>query len=72
MGLAVALWKSHRVEDALKNYVLAATAERRWTNPVLVRAFYSPQVAQTVAELQAEQSKRLEARGSKGLAKPAP
>ena len=46
MGLAVALWKSHRVEDALKNYVLAATAEPRWTNPVLVRAFYSPQVAQ--------------------------
>ena len=70
MGLAVALWRSHRVEDALKNYVLAATAEPRWTNPVLVRAFYSPQVAQTVAEMQAEQRKRLEARRSNGLAKP--
>jgi predicted Zn-dependent protease len=70
MGLAIALWRSHRVEEALKNYELAANAEPRWTNPPLVRAFYSPQVAQSVAELQAEQTKRLEARKRQGLAKP--
>ena len=70
MGLAVALWRSHRVEDALKNYVSAANAEPRWTNPVLVRAFYSPQVAQTIAELQAEQTKRLEARKGGGMTTP--
>jgi len=70
MGLAVALWRSHRVEDALENYVSAANAEPRWTNPVLVRAFYSPQVSQSVAEMQAEETKRLEARKSKRLATP--
>jgi predicted Zn-dependent protease len=70
MGLAIALWRAHQVDEALKNYEPAANAEPRWTNPLLVRAFYSPQVAQSVAELQAEQTKRLEARKRKGLAKP--
>ena len=70
MGLAIALWRSHRVEDAMKNYGPAADAEPRWTNPLLVRAFYSPQVAQSVAEMQTEQAKRLEARKRKGSAKP--
>ena len=67
MGLAIALWRSHRVDEALKNYASAANAEPRWTNPLLVRAFYSPQVAQSVAEMQAEQasaSKRESALGS--------
>jgi predicted Zn-dependent protease len=68
MGLAVARWKSHRVDDALKNYASAAKAEPRWTNPVLVRAFYSPQVFQSVTEMQAEETNRLEARNSKRLA----
>jgi predicted Zn-dependent protease len=70
MGLAIALWRLHRVEEALKNYEPAANAEPRWTNPLLVRAFYSPLVAQSLAELQAEQTKRLEARKRQGLAKP--
>jgi len=70
MGRAIALWRLHRVEEALKNYESAANFEPRWTNPLLVRAFYSPQVAQSVAELQAEQSNRLEARKRKGLPTP--
>ena len=70
MGLAIAQWKLHRVDEALKNYASAAKVEPRWTNPVLVRAFYSPQVFQSVAEMQAEQTKRLEARNGKRLAPP--
>ncbi|MDR3675251.1 MAG: M48 family metalloprotease [Acidobacteriota bacterium] len=69
MGLAIALWRSHRVDEAMKNYELASNAEPRWTNPLQVQTFFSRQVAQNVAEMQAEQAKRLEAQKRKGLAK---
>jgi predicted Zn-dependent protease len=62
MGQAIALWRTHKVEEALKNFAQATNGEPRWTNPVLVRAFYSSAVAQSVAEMQAEQAKRLEAK----------
>lgn len=69
MGLAIALWRSHRVEDALKNYEPAITAEPRWTDPSLVRSFYSPTVSQSVAEMQAEHAKRLEAKKRRSSAR---
>jgi len=53
----------------VKNYAAAVGAEPRWTDARLVRAFYSPQVAQSVAELQSEQAKRLEAQKRNGPAK---
>ena len=62
MGLAVALWKSHRTDDAMKKFDLAVSAERRWGSPILVGAFYSPVVAQSVAEMRAEHARRLEAK----------
>ncbi len=62
MGLAVALWKSPRTEDAMKDYDATVIAEPRWLNQRSVRAFYSPRVAQTIAEMQAEHEKRLEAK----------
>ena len=58
MGLALALWRSHNVEEALKNYEAASQVEPRWTNPLLVQAFYSVHVAQSVIEIQVEQKKR--------------
>lgn len=61
MGLAVALWRSHRADDALKNYEPAAAAEPRWTNSALVRAFFAPAIAQSVTEMQAERARRIEA-----------
>ena len=70
MGLAIAQWRKHQADEALKNYKPAAEAEPRWTNPKLVRTFYSPQVAETVAELQSEQARRLEAQKRKAPAKP--
>ena len=62
MGLAIALWRSHQIDEALKAHATAAYAEPRWTNPLLVRTFYSPQVAQSVADMEAESARRLEAR----------
>lgn len=62
MGLAITQWRSRHVEDALSNYAPAVNVEPRWTNPSLVRAFYSAQSSQNVSEMQAEQARRLEAR----------
>ncbi len=66
MGRAVAQWRSHQADDALKNSEAAATADPRWTNASLVRAFYSPAVAQSVIEMQTERAKRIEARKRRG------
>ena len=62
MGLAIALWKMHSNDEALKDYEAATQAEPRWLDLRLVRTFYSPLVAQNVAELQAEYKKRVEAK----------
>jgi predicted Zn-dependent protease len=62
MGMAVALWRSNEVEVALRDYDSAVQAEPRWLDERMVRAFYPPRVAQSVAEMQAEHTKRLEAK----------
>ncbi len=62
MGLAIALWRARKTDDALKQFEPAVNAEPRWTNSNLVRAFYSPGVAQTVDEMKSEQARRLQAR----------
>jgi len=61
MGRAVARWYSHRTDDALKDFESASHAEPRWGNDRMVRAFYSPRVARSVAEMHAEQDRRLQA-----------
>jgi hypothetical protein len=45
----------------MKNYGDVIAAEPRWTNPTLVKDYYSPGVAQTVAEMNSENAKRVEA-----------
>jgi predicted Zn-dependent protease len=68
MGLAIALWRTHHADEALKNYEPAATADSRWANAALVGAFYSPAVSEAVGELEAERLKRPEARKKQGRA----
>jgi beta-barrel assembly-enhancing protease len=61
MGQAIVLWRKHDADKAMKNYEAAIIAEPRWTNPILVKAYYSPGVAETVAEMNSENAKRVEA-----------
>ncbi len=61
MGQAIILWRKHDAEKAMKNYEVAIVAEPRWTNPILVKAFYSPGVAESVEEMNSEHAKRVEA-----------
>ncbi len=70
MGLAISLWRSHRNDEAMKKFEAAVTVEPRWTNPALVRAFYSPLVAQSVSDMQAEEARRVEARTRGKSARP--
>ena len=62
MGAAIALWKTHQADDAITAYQAAIQSDPRWLDARLVRTFYSPLVAQTVVELQVEQTKRIEAK----------
>lgn len=62
MGAAIALWKTHQVDEGISAYQAAVQSDPRWLDARLVRTFYSTLVAQTVAELQVEQTKRIEAK----------
>jgi beta-barrel assembly-enhancing protease len=59
MGRAVARWQAHQAEDALRDFASAINTEPQWLNPKLVQAFYSPLVANSVVEIEAEREKRL-------------
>ena len=58
MGRAVANWQAHHTQDALNEFNAAAKELPEWRNPRWVQAFYSASVAQSVAEIGAESSKR--------------
>jgi predicted Zn-dependent protease len=66
MGQAIVLWRRHETDKAMKNYGTLIASEPRWTNPKLAAAFYSPGVAQSVSEMNAEHAKRVEAEKRKG------
>ncbi len=68
MGQAIALWRSGKADDALKNYELGSDAEPRWAVLKQVETFYSPGVAQSVAQMQAEHARRLELKKRNGQA----
>jgi hypothetical protein len=59
MGRAVARWQAHQADDALLDFASAVNTEPQWLIPRLVMAFYSPRVANSVAEMRAEREKRL-------------
>ncbi len=68
MGQAIALWRSGKADDALKNYELGSDAEPRWAVLKQVETFYSSGVAQSVAQMQAEHARRLELKKRNGQA----
>ena len=57
MARAVAFWLSAQKDSALRDYALAVEDQPEWKNPPWVRALYSPLVAQTVQQVQAEQER---------------
>lgn len=65
MGRAVARWRAHQTEEALRDFASAADAEPYWLNLRWVNALYSPAVAHCVSEMRTEQQTRLAAKGSR-------
>ena len=62
MAQAVAYWQAKQPAQAMGSFEIAAVGQPEWTNPRWVKALYSPLVAQSVQEMQAEQERRRQAR----------
>jgi predicted Zn-dependent protease len=58
MARAVAFWLSAQKDAAIGEFATAVTAQPEWKNPRWVEALYSPLVADTVQQMQAEQERR--------------
>jgi predicted Zn-dependent protease len=58
MGRAVALWKTQRGDDAVKVFDAAVKSAPEWRNARWVQALYSPSVAQSIAQIDAESARR--------------
>jgi beta-barrel assembly-enhancing protease len=62
MAQAVAYWQAKEQTAAMSNLETAAAGQPEWGNPRWVKALYSPLVAQSVQEMQAERERRQKAR----------
>ena len=62
MADAVALWQAKRQDDALGRFRAALARQPEWNDPRWVKALYSPLVAESVAQMQAEEERRAHAR----------
>jgi hypothetical protein len=58
IGLAVAYWQSHLVDNAKTEFSTGAFSQPEWLNPKWVGALYSPGVAKTIEELKAARAAR--------------
>lgn len=57
---AVAHWQAQQQDQALQEFEGGASAQPAWENPNWVKALYSPLVAQSIQEMQAERARRKE------------
>jgi beta-barrel assembly-enhancing protease len=62
MAPAVARWWAQDRDTALIDFELATAHHPEWTNPRWVESLYSPLVAQSVREMQAERNRRKKAK----------
>jgi predicted Zn-dependent protease len=61
MAQAVALWQARQPDAALNDFAGAVNGQPEWENPRWVQALYSPLVARSVQEMQAERERRRKA-----------
>ena len=62
MAQGVALWQAKENEEALSEFDRALESQPEWGNARWVKALYSPLVAQSVQEMQAERERQKKAR----------
>jgi predicted Zn-dependent protease len=60
MARAVTGWQAQARDRALLDFNIALTGQPEWGNPNWVKALYSPLVAQSIQEMQAERERRKE------------
>ena len=57
---AVANWQAQEHDEALRDFDVGLGAQPEWENPNWVQALYSPLVAQSIQQMQAERERRKE------------
>jgi beta-barrel assembly-enhancing protease len=62
MAQSVAFWQAKQPDAALSDFASAVLSQPEWVNSRWVKALYSPLVAQSVQEMQAERERRRKAR----------
>ncbi len=62
MADAVALWQAKRQDEALGHFDAALARQPEWNDPRWVKPLYSPLVAESVAQMRAEEGRRARAR----------
>jgi predicted Zn-dependent protease len=55
---AIAHWLAQEHDEAMRDFDIAMGSEPQWENPKWVSALYSPLVAQSIQEMQAERERR--------------
>jgi beta-barrel assembly-enhancing protease len=55
---SVAHWQAQEHDEAMRDFDIALGGQPEWGNPSWVRALYSPLVAQSIQEMQAERERR--------------
>ena len=64
MAHAVTEWQAKQPDQALQHFAQALADQPEWGNPKWVGALYSPQVARSVQEMQAERERRRKGQNS--------
>jgi beta-barrel assembly-enhancing protease len=64
MAAAVGFWQARQPDQAIAEFESAIAHQPEWLNEHWVRALYSPRVAQSVLEIQAEKLRREKARAA--------
>lgn len=55
---AVANWQAQEHDEALRDFEIALGGQPEWENSTWFKALYSPLVAQSILEMQAERERR--------------
>jgi predicted Zn-dependent protease len=62
MAQGVAFWQAKETDEALRDFDRAVAQQPEWENPAWIKALYSPLVAQSLQEMQAERERQRKAR----------
>jgi len=70
MARAVSLWRAQQGDEALRDFESAIAAQPEWTNQRWIKALYSPLVAQSIDQMNAERERRRKIQTARAQSRP--